>query len=47
MDTSGYEASNLEYIEFNWGNPQLEVVAVSRPGIDSPFSPTTWKWENQ
>ena len=42
LDTSGYEVSDLEDIEFNWENDQLDLDAVFRPGIDTPFSPTTF-----
>ena len=41
LDTSSYQVSDLEDIEFNWGNSQLDMDAVFRPGIDTPFSPTT------
>ena len=41
LDTSSYQVSDLEDIEFNWENSQLEIDAVFRPGIDTPFSPTT------
>ena len=41
MDTSSYQVSDLEDIEFNWENSQLEMYAVFRQGIDTPFSPTT------
>ena len=41
LDTSSYQVSSLEDIEFNWENPQLDMDAVFRPGIDTPFSPTT------
>ena len=41
LDTSGYQVSDLEDIEFNWENDQLDLDAVFRPGIDTPFSPTT------
>ena len=37
LDTSSYQVSNLEDIEFNWENSQLD--AVFRPGIDTTFSP--------
>ena len=37
MDTSA-----LEDIEFNWENDQLDLDAVFRPGIDTPYSPTTF-----
>ena len=40
LDTSSYQVSDLEDIEFNWENSQLEIDAVFRPGIDTPFSPT-------
>ena len=39
LDTSSYQVSDLEDIEFNWENSQLEMDAVFRPGIDTPFSP--------
>ena len=42
LDTSSYQVSDLEDIEFNCGNPQLDMDAVFRPGIDTPFSPTTF-----
>ena len=42
MDSSGYEASNVDDIEFFWDYPQLEVDAVFRPEIDTPFSPTAF-----
>ena len=37
MDTSGYREFDLEDIEFQWENPQLEVDAVFRLGIDTLF----------
>ena len=40
LDTSNYQVSDLEDIEFNWENSQLDMDAVFRPGIDTPFSPT-------
>ena len=40
LDTSCYQVSDLEDIEFNWES--LELDAVFRPGIDTPFSPTTF-----
>ena len=40
LDTSSYQVSDLEYTEFNWDNSQLEMDAVFRPGIDTPYSPT-------
>ena len=42
MDTSSYQVSVLEDIEFNWKNSQLDMDAVFRPGIDTPFSLTTF-----
>ena len=39
LDTSSYQVSVLEGIEFNWENSQLDKDAVFRPGIDIPFSP--------
>ena len=29
LDTSSYQVSDLEYIEFNWENPQLEWMQCS------------------
>ena len=40
LDTSSYQVSDLEDIEFNWEHSQLDMDAVFRPGIDTPFSPT-------
>ena len=37
LHTSSYQVSDLEDIEFNWENSQLEMDAVFRPGIDTPF----------
>ena len=42
LDTSSYQVSDLEDIEFNWEGSQLDIDAVFRPGIDTPFSPTTF-----
>ena len=42
LDTSSYQVSDLEDIEFNWENSQLDMDAVFRPGIDTPFSPTVF-----
>ena len=42
LDTSSYQVSDFEDIEFNWANSQLEMDAVFRPGIDTPFSGTTF-----
>ena len=43
MDNSFFELSGLDDIEFFWGNPQLKVDAVFRPGIGTPFSPTAFE----
>ena len=40
LDTSSYQLTDLEDIEFNWENSELD--AVFRPGIDTPFSPSTF-----
>ena len=40
LDTSSYQVSDLEDIEFNWEDSQLD--SVFRPGIGTPFSPTTF-----
>ena len=42
LDTSSYQVSDLEDIEFNWENSQLDMDAVFRTGIVTPFSPTTF-----
>ena len=42
LDTSSYQVSDLEDVEFNWENSQLDMDAVFRPGIGTPFSPTTF-----
>ena len=42
LNTSSYQVSDLEDIEFNWENPQLNKEALFRPGINTPFSPTTF-----
>ena len=41
LDTSSYQVSDLEDVEFNWDISQLEMDAMFKPGIDTPFSPTT------
>ena len=40
LDTSSYQVSDLEDIEFNWENSQLD--SVFRPDLVTPFSPTTF-----
>ena len=42
LDTSSYQVSNLEDIELSWEDSQLDMDAVFRPSIDTPFSPTTF-----
>ena len=42
LDTSSNQVSDLEEIELNWENSQLDMDAVFRPGIDTPFSPTSF-----
>ena len=42
LDTSSYQVSDLEDIEFNWEDSRLDMDAVFRPGINTPFSPTTF-----
>ena len=42
LDTSSYELSDLKDKKFNWEKSQLDMDAVFRPGIDTPFSPTTF-----
>ena len=42
LDTSSYQVSDLEDIEFNWENSELDMEAVFRPGTDTSFSPTTF-----
>ena len=39
-DTSGYELSDLEDIEFSWENPAVDMDSAYRAGIDTPFSPS-------
>ena len=43
LDTSGYQVSaDLDDVEFYWEKDQLNVDSVSRPGIDTSFSPTAF-----
>ena len=42
LDTSSYQFSDLEDIEFKWEDSQLDMASVFRPGIDTPFSPTVF-----
>ena len=40
--TSSYQLTDLEDIEINWEKSQLDMDAVFRRGIDTPFSPATF-----
>ena len=42
LNTSSYQVSDLEGIEFSWEDSQLDMDAVFRPGIETPFSPFTF-----
>ena len=42
LDTSSYQVSDLEGIEFNWENSQLDMDSVFKPGIDTLFFPTVF-----
>ena len=42
LDTSSYQVSDLEDIEFNWEYSQMDIDAVFRPGKGTPFSPPTF-----
>ena len=42
LDTSSSQVSDLEDVKFNWENSQLDMDAVFRPGIDTPFYSTTF-----
>ena len=43
LDTSGYQVSaDLDVVEFYWEVDQLDVDAVFRMGIDTPFSATAF-----
>ena len=40
MDTSGYQVSDLDAIQFYYEKDHLVVDDVFKPGIDTPFFPT-------
>ena len=42
LDTSSYQVSDLEDIEFNLEDSQFDMDAVFRPGVDTTFSPKTF-----
>ena len=37
-DTSNFEVSDMHDIEFHWENPELEMDAIFRSGIDTHLS---------
>ena len=41
MDKGGYQVSDVKYIEFKSGEPDLNMDAVLQPGTYIPFSPLT------
>ena len=48
MNKSRYQVSNPENVEIYWEIDQLDVDAVYRPGVITPFEQqrlTTWRWE--
>ena len=52
LDTSSYQVSDLEDIEFNWQKSQMDMDmdAVFRPGIDTLFLQlqlTIYRWRDQ
>ena len=42
MDTSGYQVSDLDDVEFCWENAQPNIDAAFRPDIATPVSPTAF-----
>ena len=42
LDSSSYQVSDLEDIEFNWENSQLDMDELFRTSIDIPCSPTVF-----
>ena len=43
MDKNGYQMSNLEVIECHGEDPDVNMDAVFCPGIDTPFSTSTFE----
>ena len=43
VDTSGYQVSDLEDVDIHSENDRLNVDAVFRQGLDTPFSQTAFK----
>ena len=42
LDTSGYQVSDLEDIECDWEDPDFNMNAVFRPGVDTCVSLSTF-----
>ena len=42
MDTSGYQVSDLNDVDFHWENYQLNVDNVLRRATAPPFSPSSF-----
>ena len=45
MDKNGHQVSNMKEIEFQWEGPDLNMHAVIRRGIETPFAPSTNSFE--
>ena len=41
--SSDFVPSVLDGIQFHWENPNIDMDAVYRPGIDTPFSPSLFE----
>ena len=41
--SSDFVPSDLDDIQFHWENPNIDMDAVYRPGIDTPFSPSLFE----
>ena len=41
MGTSGYQVFDLEDIQFHWEDAVLNMNTVFRPGVDTPFFPSS------
>ena len=41
--SSDFVPSGLDDIQFHWENPNIDMDAVYRPGIDTPFSPSLFE----
>ena len=43
-DVSGdFVPSDLDNVQFHWENPNIDMDAVYRPGIDTPFPPSLFE----